>query len=56
MASNMITTHKISGEVKVSDSLHRALWKLVTGPIGDIETILNEISEILGRDTKKSQA
>jgi len=56
MASNMITTPKITVNAIACDSLHRALWKLVTGPVGDIETILDEILEILGRDTIKSQA
>jgi len=53
MALNMMTAPKITGDVNASDSLHRALWKLVTGPVGDIETILDEILEILGRDTIK---
>jgi hypothetical protein len=50
MASNVLATSKLSGNINMRGSLHLAILKLVMGSSnGDIQALLDEIQSIVKR-------
>ncbi len=47
MASNIMTSLKLSGNHDMNDSLRLAFMKLIMGPSQNIESVLEEIKDLL---------
>ena len=47
MASNVIPSVKLSGDHGINDSLTLAFMKLIMGPSQNIESVLEEIKDLL---------
>ncbi len=47
MASNVIPSVKLSGDHGINDSLRCAFMKLIMGPSQNIESVLEEIKDLL---------